>query len=417
MSDTNVMETTVTMDEINEAVVDEKNEAVAKVEISNAAKVQVDKDVLAALAGAQNDDLAYQIDQDITEKMEGVYNPSEKENDAPDFDAEMLIKQIDEVLYIELPVLKKKVLAFKQNMQDIKFYMHMLPTYQKIMEKRKANPDYTPDSAEELAFYNELQRSGISMDMQLKSLDEKFDVNMKFIDQALARIDERYTNEAADMNKLTTSEKNAMLIKLAKKNLMVSVESESENRKLKHYLKSLIEVYYNRNTFNWLINKMNTGTTPRSIIHLYRTYMKTGEIKNRIKDVFGYEFDPKLEGVSDEKMHFFLFYVCHIAALNSSAKTIDINARIVKEYATCLLQNLADIAQNLYDITYCPGSVSGEEVFGDPEKDKFVTTYNAIEKLEDAEAFEKAKEAVADDYLEKLTIYINKVYDEAFLKK
>lgn len=386
---------------VSEAVIE-------KVSTGMAAKIDEDLEKavgkgITITAGQNQDDLNYQLHQNVEEKADGIYTPNE---DAmlPDFDVELIMKEIEDALYVELPVWKKKLEQFRKNMEDVKFYMHLLPSYQKIMEKKQNDPNYEPSTSEELQFYNELQRSGVSMEMQLKSFDEKYEINMKFVDEAIKRIDERYENEAGSMKSLPTSKKNEMLASMVRKNLEAVSAEENPNKKLVDYLTSMGKVYNNRTSFHWIEDKIKSGTTPRSVANLYKNWIKSHTVMEMVNNTFGFEFCPIINTVSSEVMEFFMYYVCFISAISDKKKAIDIRARIIKEYATCMIQNLGDIGDNLFDLRDVVDSNPAYEIIPAPTSE------------EENEEYEAQKRAAAEVYVSKLAAIAIDMYKQAFNK-
>lgn len=259
----------------------------------------------------------------------------------PDFDADLIRKNIEEASYVELPLWKKKIFAYQKNLEEVRQYLESFNLVAQYLEK---NP------SAELSFINEMKNKGIDPKMEMQSFVSKYEVNKAFLEEILKRIDERLTNERDEIVNSVTSVKSAMFLNVLTKNLE---EAQSKNHpnapKLRKYIETMIEVYENRTDLFWVDDLIETGTNIRAIYSNFKRIRKNTSMLDMVRKSFNGSFVPDIDGASEEDRDFFIYFLCYISNV-SNLGTVNIKARKNKEKALCVIQNLSDCNFNLFDL-------------------------------------------------------------------
>ena len=291
-------------------------------------------------------DLKDSVTETAQDVVDEIYEVSE-DKDKPDFDVELMDKRIESASYLELPLFKRKLERMKNNLDEVKSYMDMLPLLKKYMEET-----VDTEKPSELEVYNELQNRGVNMELQLKSVTDKYEINISYINKWLERIEERINSEKDAIVNSPTSVKSKMMEDMIIKNNSEVDDEKPSAERLHAYFNTMLEVYHDRLSLEWVYNKLQTGTNPRSIYTLYKRAMKSGEtIESIITKTFNFTTPVyfKIGGLDKDTTDFFYFFICHICRI-SDLKNFDIRARKNKEYGIIMIQNLGDIENGLFDI-------------------------------------------------------------------
>ena len=215
----------------------------------------------------------------------------------PDFDVEATDAAIEGALYMELKVWKARFNSYKQNMMET----HAQIPFLKSLNKRVNDGSMANDLAQaagkeklapdELEVYNELQRNGITMEMQMQSFLDKYDVNMAYIDKCLARIDERLENEAAELENSKTSVKNLQLIKMIERHVESIDKSNPKAKDAIKFAKAFTNVCNTRTDLNWIgLDALGKGNHPKRVVRFYKEM--TGQGRCTIDEVYAYRRIP-----------------------------------------------------------------------------------------------------------------------------
>ena len=327
----------------------------------------------------------------------------------PDFD----LSGLESASYIELPIWKKKLEAHLRNLDEVREALEHYPAYLKYIEAMKENGDENArlQAQQELEIFNALQNQGITMDMQVNSFFVKYNVNKKFLQDAIAKIDERTEKEYEEVARMTTSQKTDMMYKVLVKqyNEILAVE-DSNTKNATHFMKGMLSVYMQRNTMDWINEALAMGHKPNGVVMLYRTMKKENKIDQYILEAFRIVELNYFNNIDDEQYTFFLFYLAYIANLSNKAKVPNIKLRIFKENITLMLQTIEDIKVNLYDL---------KDIEPEENSEGVETTWGVIEKDDqegNEERYEETKKMAGIIYLNRLKGAIADIYGMAFGK-
>lgn len=266
---------------------------------------------------------------------------SNEDASIPDFDADLIRKNIEEASYVELPLWKKKIFSYQKNLEEVRHYLESFNMVAQYLEK---NP------SAELNFINEMKNKGIDPKMEMQSFITKYEVNKAFLEEILNRIDERLNNERDDIVNSVTSVKSAMFLNVLTKNLEEAQAKNHPNApKLRKYIETMIEVYNNRTDLTWIDQLIKTGTNIRSIKNNFKKIRKNTSMKELLAKSFKGSYVPTIEGVSQDDAEFFLYFLCYVSNV-SNLGTVNIKARKNKEKALCVIQNISDCNFNIFDI-------------------------------------------------------------------
>lgn len=280
------------------------------------------------------------------------YAPDE-DPQKPDFDVEAIDTAIENCLYMELNVWKGRLNAYKQNLLETHSQIPFLRSLNKSVSDGTIAKDLagvTDANVDELEVYNELQRNGIKMEMQINSFMAKYDVNLAYLDKCLARIDERLEAEAAEMASSKTSVKNHQLIRMTQSHL----ESlDMDNPKAKEAVKfanAFINVCETRTDLNWIgIDALGKGNSPKTVVRFYKEMTGQGRCTtDEIARVFRFSNYPEIPTADPAKVDFFWWYLSYLVSKNEAK--VSISAMIFKERVVALIQNINDINIGLFDL-------------------------------------------------------------------
>jgi len=245
--------------------------------------------------------------------------------------------------------------------------------------------------------------------MQVHSFLDKYDINKKFLEDTLNKIDSKMEALSANVDKMTTSEKNAMLYDIAWKNYTEAIQRPVLNKNLNRYLKELLNIYCKRNGFVW-VNDLIKNHNPKTIKNNYRQYLKKDTIESMVKKTFGFNEIPNIIGVDKKYVDFFYYYISYVSGIGDKLdKKVNVKARLYKENAIVMFQNLADISLNLYDLEY-------QKPFKNEEEIECTWIPLDKEKYESEELYNEAKSKVGLDYLKLFKGVVVYIYDIAFNK-
>lgn len=295
----------------------------------------------------------------VKETLGDAYHPVDDMNE-PDFNVEELRERIKTCIYMELPLWERKISKMKSNFTQNFEVVKSLPTVRQVAEM-VTDKKSALSSEEKLQLYNEIQKHGEELEMELKSIIDKYDTNMKFLDELLALIEERMAAEKEEVENSPTSKKTEMIIQMIKNNAesimkiygdKTDLRSMNTLNNLREYHDTALDVYSNRTNLDWLYLPVDKGTNVKAIYRLYRTLLNTkGEdgVIDRIENVFKFRSLPSIVGATKDKTLFFYYYLCYIS-FTRETKKVNIQRRKVKEQSICVFQNLTDCESGLFDI-------------------------------------------------------------------
>ena len=276
----------------------------------------------------------------------------------PDFDVEATDAAIEGALYMELKVWKARFNSYKQNMMET----HAQIPFLKSLNKRVNDGSMANDLAQaagkeklapdELEVYNELQRNGITMEMQMQSFLDKYDVNMAYIDKCLARIDERLENEAAELENSKTSVKNLQLIKMIERHVESIDKSNPKAKDAIKFAKAFTNVCNTRTDLNWIgLDALGKGNHPKRVVRFYKEMTGQGRCTiDEVARVFRFSNYPAIKDADPAKVDFFWWYLTYLVAKNEDSGKVSISALAFKERVVALIQNVNDINSDLFDL-------------------------------------------------------------------
>lgn len=329
----------------------------------------------------------------------------------PDFD-EKIPTMIEEASYMELPILKKKLEAHLRNLDEVRDHLKMYPIYLNYLERQKESGDESEKlkAEEELAIFNALQNDGITMEMQINSFNVKYDVNKRFLEEMIEKIDNRLNNELEELNKLPTSKKSRMTYDLIIKQRVAITESgENCDKRLIWYIDGMLNAYQQRTELGWINEAIAAGHRPRNVVNNYKNICKTGNLYDHIAKCFSVSMIPVVsdETIPTEVYNFFMYYLGYVSQLSDGKAKPDVRKRIFKEKAIMIIQNLGDISMNLYDLLDAEPYTN---------EDNVKTTHIILDPEELGDAYEDAKTTAGVNYLNRVKNVANQIYAMAFNK-
>lgn len=276
----------------------------------------------------------------------------------PDFDVEATDAAIENALYMELTVWKARFNGYKQNMMET----HAQIPFLKSLNKRVNDGSMAGDlaqaagkenlEADELEVYNELQRNGIKMEMQMQSFLDKYDVNMAYIDKCLARINERLESEAAELENSKTSVKNFQLIKMIERHVESINMNNPKAKDAVKFAKAFTNVCNTRTDLNWIgLDALGKGNNPKTVLRFYREMTGQGRCTiDEVTRVFRFSNYPDIKDADPAKVDFFWWYLTYLVSKNEDTNKVSISALAFKERVVALIQNVNDINSGLFDL-------------------------------------------------------------------
>lgn len=294
----------------------------------------------------------------VEETLSDAYHPVD-DMDKPDFNVEELRETIKKCIYMELPLWKRKISKMKSNFTQNFEVVKSLPSIQQVTEMVTDTSALSPE--EKLQLSNEIQKHGGKLEMELKSIIDKYDINMKFVDELLALIEERMAAEKEEVEGSPTSEKTKMIIQMIENNVesimktygdKTDLRSINTLNNLRKYRDTVLDVYSNRTNLDWLYLLAGKGTNLKAIYRLYQNLLNTkGEdgVVDRIENVFKFRSLPSIVGATKDETLFFYYYLCYIS-FTRETKKVNIQRHKVKEQSICIFQNLGDCESGLFDI-------------------------------------------------------------------
>lgn len=297
----------------------------------------------------------------VDDESKGVYTPNEDPN-TPDYDYKKIEKTVSECTYLELPLWKKKLTQMRDNLTMNYEQAKAVPKLREIIDRTKREYERTGktmSAEEELQLMNQVQQMGGNLEIKLKSIIDKYDVNTKFLDEQLKIIEERMEQEELEVMSYPTSKKTEMLIDMVNRHV-TAAESNPDTKphqlnSLHDYRKSLLSAYDDRDDLDWLQKKIESDK--RGLSSIYRLYQKNycndDDLEKLIEKTFGFTHIPNVPSIASTDVislwQFFVYYLAYISNL-SNGKRIDIKRRIIKEKCIIIFQNLGDCEIGLFDI-------------------------------------------------------------------
>lgn len=276
----------------------------------------------------------------------------------PDFDVEATDAAIENALYMELRVWKARLNSYKQNMIETRAQIPFLKSLNQSVNNGTMANDLAQAAgkselgADELEVYNELQRNGIKMEMQMQSFLDKYDVNMAYLDKCLARIDERLEAEAGELENSKTSVKNFQLIEMIKRHVESIDMNNPRAEKAVKFAKAFTNVCETRTDLNWIgLDALGKGNHPRRVLRFYKEMTGQGRCTiDEVARVFRFSNYPEIKDADPAKADFFWWYLTYLVAKNEDANKVSISALAFKERVVALIQNVNDINSGLFDL-------------------------------------------------------------------
>ena len=337
------------------------------------------------------------------EKAAKAYVP-DSDPTKPDFNTEVIDNGIENALYMELQVWKTRCNSWRNNLIETHNQIPFLRSLNKQVQDGsllnsavEATGQKKPE-IDELEVYNELQRNGVEMEMQIQSFLDKYDVNLAYLDKCLARINERLESEAEELENSKTSEKNKQLITMITRHLE-SIDQDNPNAKNAiKFAHAFIAVCNTRTDLNWIgLDALGKGNNPKRVVRFYHEMKKQGRCTtDEIASVLRFNTYPVIEGAEPEKVDFFWWYLLYLITKDVDKK-VSISTLAFKERVVALIQNVSDINVGLFDLRT---NNSVDEV----------GLHNGFDIVEGDNA-----EGI-DKYLACLRDYVNQVWNLAFVK-
>lgn len=304
------------------------------------------------------DEIAEAVVSNAEDKAARGYQPDDDPT-KPDFDTETIDRDIENALYMELQVWKNRCTAWKNHLIETHNQIPMLQSLNKQVQNGDLKKTMTAAKGselgvDELEVYNEMQRNGITMEMQIKSFLDKYEVNLDYLDKCLARIDERLETEAADLETSKTSEKNLQLIAMIEKHLNSLDMSNPRVTNAIKFGKAFINVCNTRTDLSWIgTDALGKGNSPKTLVRFYREMQKQGRCTiDEIATVLRFNTYPDIAGMEPEKVDFFWWYLIYLISkdVNKSVTKVSISTLAFKERVVALIQNVNDINAGLFDL-------------------------------------------------------------------
>lgn len=330
--------------------------------------------------------------------------------DVPDFDIEGITKAIEEASYLELPAWKKKLEAHLKNLDEVRDHLKMYPIYLNYLERQKesGNDKEKLKAEEELAIFNALQNDGITMEMQINSFNAKYDINKKFLEEMIEKINSRLTNELEELNNLPTSKKSKMTYDLIKKQRESLIESGEEyDKRIMWLINGMLESYQRRTRMDWINDAIAAGHKPKTVVNNYKTIREAGNLYEHLAQCFSVSMVPRVVGIPEEEYDFLMYYLGYVAQLADGKSKPDVRKRIFKEKAVMVIQNLGDVSMNLFDL------MDAEDY---ENEDGIITSFTVLDSEELGDGYEDAKKLAGLNYLNRVKTVAAQIYAMAFNK-
>lgn len=324
----------------------------------------------------------------------------------PDFDVEDNIRKIEECSYLELPIWKKSFTDQLENLIAVNLALSDYPTYLKKLESLVNDPQAGLAAREQLDLFNKLQNQGIPMEKQVNAYTVKYEVNKKFLEDMIKKIDDRMKNELAEVNSAPTSKKNRMTYDLVKKQreTILNMGIDERNKKVAWTTENMMTAYMQANTIDWVNEAIRSGHKPSTVVAGYKRRVANGSLEDYVTSAFKLDLLPRVVGIDDEHYDFLMYWLTYVSSLNDN-KGAAPNLKIQKfrEHTTLLIRNLNDIGINAYDLV---------DTDYTENEDGIVCTYSALNPED--ETYEDMKKTWGAVYLNRVKSLADQIYVMAF---
>ena len=324
----------------------------------------------------------------------------------PDFDVEDNIKKIEECSYLELPIWKKSFEDQLENLIAVNLALSDYPTYLKKLEALADDPQAGFAAREQLDMFNKLQNQGISMEKQVNAYTVKYDVNKKFLQDMIKKIDDRMKNELEEVNNAPTSKKNMMTYELVKKQResILNMGVDERNKRVLWATENMMTAYMQSNTIDWVNEAIRSGHKPATIVSGYKRRVADGTLEEYVTSTFRLDLLPRVVGIEEDHYNFLMYWLTYVSTLNDNKSTVP-NLKIQKfrEHATLLIRNLNDVGINAYDLI---------DTDYTENEDGIVSTYKVADPSEDM--YEDIKKNLGIIYLNRVKSLADQIYALAF---